>query len=284
MHYFYSPVKYLPPDSSGRRQFLRGYMRIYIGFDDTDTYEADRGTGKLARWFEDTLPPRYTVWGVVRQQLLVHDAIPYTSHNSSACVVVNAPDISCKDDLIRRAVAHIETYSLPGSDPGICVACENEGVLPELIEVGFQCTARILHQKDVVKLSPEIHISGHGGTNDGIIGATAAVGLTASGWCGRFIEYGRLRSYADSIKISELERDGITVTSIDRNARVPSSRDMVISHGWLRPRLLGNRPVIMVTPRDEGIWESLGRKNKAGHGEKITGTLTGLPREAPRIL
>ncbi len=27
-------------------------MRVYIGFDDTDHIDADRGTGKLARWFE----------------------------------------------------------------------------------------------------------------------------------------------------------------------------------------------------------------------------------------
>ena len=31
-------------------------MQVYIGFDDTDNITADRGTGKLARWFEDELP------------------------------------------------------------------------------------------------------------------------------------------------------------------------------------------------------------------------------------
>jgi hypothetical protein len=31
-------------------------MKLYIGFDDTDNRDADRGTGKLARWFEDSLP------------------------------------------------------------------------------------------------------------------------------------------------------------------------------------------------------------------------------------
>lgn len=31
-------------------------MRVYVGFDDTDTIDADRGTGKLARRFEDRLP------------------------------------------------------------------------------------------------------------------------------------------------------------------------------------------------------------------------------------
>ena len=69
-------------------------MRVYIGFDDTDNITADRGTGKLARWFENELPEGCRVEGVVRQQLLVDDRIPYTSHNSSACVMVDAPDAS----------------------------------------------------------------------------------------------------------------------------------------------------------------------------------------------
>ena len=31
-------------------------MLVYIGFDDTDIPGADRGTGKVARWFENELP------------------------------------------------------------------------------------------------------------------------------------------------------------------------------------------------------------------------------------
>ena len=71
-------------------------MRIYIGFDDTDNINANRGTGKLARWFEKELPEGCHMWGVLRQQLLVHDDIPFTSHNSSACVVVDMPDGGCR--------------------------------------------------------------------------------------------------------------------------------------------------------------------------------------------
>ena len=51
-------------------------MRVYIGFDDTDNITADRGTGKLARWFESELPEGCRMEGVVRQQLLVDDRIP----------------------------------------------------------------------------------------------------------------------------------------------------------------------------------------------------------------
>lgn len=94
-------------------------MCVFIGFDDTDTLEASRGTGKLARFFEHRLPKGCRMWGVVRQQLLIHEEIPYTSHNSSACVVVDIIDPSLLGLLIDRAVEHIEDLSLDGSDPGL---------------------------------------------------------------------------------------------------------------------------------------------------------------------
>jgi hypothetical protein len=61
-------------------------------------------------------------------------------------------------------------------------------------------------QAEALHAASGVHISGHGGTNDGIIGAAAAVGLTAKGWNGRFIEYGSLRDFPERICVSELER------------------------------------------------------------------------------
>ena len=78
-------------------------MRIYVGFDDTDNIDSDYGTGKLTRHFENVLPEGCSLWGVVRQQLLVDDRIPYTSHNSSACAIVDLTDPSLVDQLIDRA-------------------------------------------------------------------------------------------------------------------------------------------------------------------------------------
>ena len=99
-------------------------IRAYIGFDDTDCPDSDRGTGKLARWFHRELPEGCRIWGVVRQQLLVHEDIPYTSHNSSACVIVEMPEMGLLDDLVSRAARHLECHALDGSDPGLCVTHE----------------------------------------------------------------------------------------------------------------------------------------------------------------
>jgi hypothetical protein len=237
-------------------------MRAFIGFDDTDNHDSDFGTGKIARRFENIMPEGCHMWGVVRQQLLVDDRIPYTSHNSSACVVVDFSDLSLKDDLISRAAGYIERESAEGSDPGLCLACEGDHALTELISFGRICATRIVTQKDALKAASGIHISGHGGTNDGIIGAAAAVGLTASGWSGRFIEFAGLRRFPDMVAVSELEKYGIIVVSLDRDAMVPDPEDIIYTKGWLRPRLWGKKPILPVLCRGKNMWESVGEKRK----------------------
>lgn len=235
-------------------------MRVYVGFDDTDTLDADRGTGKLARWFERALPEGCRLWGVVRQQLLVDAAIPYTSHNSSACAIVECDDPSRLDSLVESAVRHVEFYSLPGSDPGLCVASGDDPGIEGLTRFGLACTHRVMTQKNALKAVDGAHLSGHGGTNDGIIGAAAGVGLTAYGWSGRFIEYGGLRDFPPVVPVGRLEEGGIGVISLDRDAQVPAPEDMVETSGWLRPRLLGGKAVLMVRAKGAHLWESTGRK------------------------
>ncbi|HPC74634.1 MAG TPA: hypothetical protein P5551_04020 [Syntrophales bacterium] len=240
-------------------------MKVYIGFDDTDTVDSEMGTGKLVRRFEALLPEGCSLWGVVRQQLLVDDRIPYTSHNSAACGVVLLREPSQGEELLERAVAHIEKESAPGSDPGLCIAPENGLSLAVLMDFGTRCTRSIASQKEALAAAKGFHLSGHGGTNDGIIGAAAAVGLTVSGWSGRFIEFGRLRDFPGTVRVDELERHGIQVIPMDRDGLAPRDGDRVDTKGWLRPRLLGHRAVVAVEPAGGGLWRTLwGKRKKQG--------------------
>ena len=240
-------------------------MRVYVGFDDTDTISAGRGTGKLARWFERDLPEGCRLWGVVRQQLLLDDAIPYTSHNSAACAILECPEQISLDLLTARAVAHVERHFIEGSDPGLCIVREHDPLLPTLISFGLLCAKRVVTQSEALAAG-DGHLSGLGGTNDGIIGAAAAVGLTAHGWSGRFIEFGRLRDFPSAVSVEALSRAGIRVVSVERDAHVLVPEDIVETSGWLRPRLWAGQPVLPVAPADSGRWTSLGRKRP--HTEK----------------
>lgn len=235
-------------------------MRVYIGFDDTDEKDAGFGTGKLARVYEELLPPGCRVWGVVRQQLLVDPRIPYTSHNSSACVVVDGTSPALLGDMLASAMALLERKAAPGSDPGLCFVRADDPALHRLTEFGRRCTARIVTQEEARQAAGIVHLSGHGGSNDGIIGALAAVGLTVSGWCGRFIEYGGLREIPDPVPVADLARRGIRVVSVERDAAVAGGDDLVETRRWLRPRLWGHEAVLPVVPDGAGRWRALGEK------------------------
>ena len=197
-------------------------------------------------------------------------------------MIVHTPDASLVQTLTALAIAHVKRHALEGSDPGLCVVCEGDESLPGLIAFGRACTARVVTQKEALDAASNSHLSGHGGTNDGIIGAAAAVGLTASGWSGRFIEYGRLRELPDPVRVSGLEGAGILVASGDRDAKVPGPDDLVHTKGRLRPRLWGRRAVLLVMPSEEGVWESLGKKrNKLtqteGHSSLPSKTMATYP-------
>ena len=117
-------------------------MKVYFGFDDTDTKDSEYGTGKLVRWFQGVMPDGCKCMGVVRQQLLVCEEIPYTSHNSSACLIAEMPEPEFLDVAIESAVNHIMCHALDGGDPGLCVATEFDSSLDRLIDFAHCCTCK----------------------------------------------------------------------------------------------------------------------------------------------
>lgn len=243
-------------------------MRFYVGFDDTDTIDCGRGTGKFARWFAEKLPAGCTCRGVVRQQLLFDPRVPFTSHNSAACVVVDtlnghhtAPELA--ETLREIAVGHLAEHWIEGSDPGLCIACDDGSAdLDALARFGRLAAQDLVTQADASAVADAagVHLSGHGGTQDGIIGALAGVGLTSWGWSGRFIEYGDLRAFDKIERVENLEAAGMLVVPVDRNVVAPKLCDMVDTGDWLRPRLIGGRAVVPVEFDRKGLWAHMTKR------------------------
>ena len=88
--------------------------------------------------------------------------------------------------------------------------------------------------------------------------------MTISGWSGRFIEFNGLRDSDNVVRVADLEAKGIRVLSIDRNALVTGSEDMVDTRNWLRPRLWAGGAVLPVESCGRGKWRSISGKDKAG--------------------
>ncbi len=225
---------------------------IYIGLDDTDN-KTSRGTGRLARAMAATLSERYRVWGITRHQLLVDPRVPYTSHNSSATLhLMEDGDVNLAA-LADEAQAIMLADFQDGSDPGLCIA---RTIVPEMVQFGQRAKAEVVDQaqaRDLAERSDCI-LRGLGGTQDGVIGALAGVGLAATGEDGRFILLGAMR-----------ELDGVqTVQAIlDSGIRQVRSMDgqtlkdgLIDTGGRLRPAFRQGRPILFVTPQesDPTLW------------------------------
>lgn len=236
-------------------------IKFYVAFDDTDTIDCGRGTGKLARWFANELPDGCKQILVVRQQLFHSKDIPMTSHNSSLCCVIEAPDETVREELINRGIAHIKNHFFEGSDPGFCVATENE-ISDEMVAYGIKCTHTKVSQQEAFALAQHIHLSGHGGTNDGIIGALAAVGLTHHGESGRIVDYIDLRELPEKTTAGELRQRSIFPMSVNRHAEFISDADIIDNQGSLRPHLWGKRLVLPVLANGNTSWQTISIKKE----------------------
>ena len=261
-------------------------MRCWVGFDDTDNIDATWGTPALLSGFADELPKHFVEWGLVRQQLPVYPEIPYTSHNSSAVLALDIPDRSVIPELIELAGAYIEQHSATGSDPGVCIAVEDDKAVPALIAFGKLAAVSVTNQAAAYEAARGSHLSGHGGTNDGIIGAAAGVGLTAWGWSGRLKEYkpreGGLRRLGSQTTVRALTDAGIEVFPLDRNAIFPAPDEVVRkgAGGKMQPHLLGGRAVMVLVLETPGVWRALDKERltfaedtepKPRHGEREAG-------------
>lgn len=240
-------------------------MIYYVAFDDTDTIDCGRGTGKLARWFANEIPADSKQIMVVRQQLLHASNIPMTSHNSSLCCVIESENENLTELLIEKGIAHIKNHFFEGSDPGFCVATDKDD-LSKLIAFGVKCTGTKVTQQEAIEAASTVHLSGHGGTNDGIIGATAAVGLTHLGESGRIVDYADIRELGNETTVGDLRARNLHVMSVNRHAEYIPDTHIVDNQGSLRPHLWAKRLVVPVLSSGNEKWQTISIKKEYNLG------------------
>jgi hypothetical protein len=235
-----------------------GSMKIYMCIDDTDNIDS-RGTGELASMLVDDVERNH--WGIcsyiTRHQLLVHPDVPYTSHNSSMCFSAEIGEGNM-ENLIAYASAFLERESAEGSDPGLCVAVSGRLDNPSaIIEFGRKAKQYVVTQNEAYELAGRfgIHLSAHGGTGHGVIGALAGVGLRMSGNDGRMrggLEIGTENSI---VKVSDIcaHPHVDAVKSLDGN--VLRSDELIILGDKVKTVLRDEESVLLVIP-SEGMADS----------------------------
>jgi len=158
---------------------------VIVGIDDTDVIDSP-GTNQLARAILKGIVPASRDAIITRHQLFFDPRVPYTSKNGSASIQLPsaaAGDVTELGNSIRKIMAD---WFVEGSDPGLCIATEVNGAMEEF---GLRCKGRVITQEEAreVAAGSGCYLRGLGGTNQGIVGALAAVGLIASGDDGRIV-------------------------------------------------------------------------------------------------
>lgn len=244
---------------------------ILVGIDDTDSLES-RGTNKLARELARQVSSKYRCRAIVRHQLLFDERIPFTSHNGSACLWLEsrngdatADDLAALFDDLRAGML---SDFIAGSDPGLCLATHAAN---DVIAWGQRCQREIVTQAEAHEIATQCgaRLEGLGGTNGGVIGALAAIGLTATGNDGRLVQW---QEWVDDLSgptpIEQLWERGIEVRALnnDESANLRPTRadgrelraGVVDVGKHARPNLREHRAVLFVSansPETRGLAE-----------------------------
>ncbi len=233
--------------------------RCLIGIDDTDSLET-RGTGhrvrQLAEWLAENklAVPN----GITRHQLLVHPEIPYTSHNSSACLSVEAENA---DDVWEASREFLLRESAVGSDVGLCLG-KWESISKDVLSFGRCAKIEVLTMLEawLTASSSKIRWEGLTGTGEGVIGALAGIGLHRAGNDGRFLWLPGLRELKGKYCIADVIAKGHIECVCTLEHHELSPEETVDVGEWVRPILKHGKSTLYVEEQNHE-WHILSKEH-----------------------
>lgn len=222
---------------------------VIVCIDDTDDLDSP-GTGELASELAATVHRRG--WGnssfVTRHQLYVHPDIPYTSHNSAMCFAAEM-DQAALPMFIAYASEFLAGTSAATADPGLCVVARyGKGVLRELVGFGQRAKSELLTKQDAYALASRlgVHLSEHGGTGQGVIGALAGAGLRISGSDGRLKGKLTLGEPGNVVSAGAMVASGKVSAVRGIDGTLPGPDELVWLGEKVKAVLLDGIPVLLV--------------------------------------
>ncbi|MBC8315912.1 MAG: hypothetical protein ISR57_03085 [Bacteroidales bacterium] len=223
---------------------------IYIGIDDTDNL-VSIGTGHLARDLANSLDDAglVRIFSITRHQLLVDPKIPFTSHNSAACIT---GQITGNEFQVREFCADfLLNHAADGSDVGLCIVLE-ESIPEEIVSFGQRAKIEVLKENEALDIAKKysIYLIGLTGQKIGVIGALAAVGLRFHGNDGRLLWLNRLREIQGIFTIGKYQElvPVDTIVDIDGNLLHPESKINISD--WCRP-VVKNKKIVLFAEKSD---------------------------------
>lgn len=223
------------------------HLQLLVGVDDTDGTRT-RGTGfrtrQLARLLTSIVAGRAV--SVTRHQLFVDPRIPYTSHNSAACLELECDALDA-NSISEAALGLMFRLASEDASPGLCIAWANQ-VEETIVQFGISATSTVLSLGAAIELADRagVRLAGCGRDGFGRIGALAAVGLRVASVAGRFIWLPGLRSASGRHTLVDLrQRMGIQEAISPDGTKVQDD-EIIMLGDWVRPILMGGHAVLLV--------------------------------------
>lgn len=235
-------------------------MRILLCIDDTDNLESI-GTGHHAQDLREKIERNNLgkTYFISRHQLYVHKDVPYTSHNSAMCFEadINEDDL---EKVIELSKQHLIEVSAEGSDPGLCVAVKDNILNPaQLIAYGKKAKCSLITKEEAYEMAKKqnIHLSEHGGTGQGIVGAVAGVALRYYGNDGRIKGKVEVGKEGETFTVKEIKEIVKCDAIISLNGEeLKDNENIILSEEKLKSILLGWKNTLLVTKKD-GVYRTL---------------------------
>jgi len=229
-----------------------GRKHYFIGLDDTD-YGDSIGTGALCRELMVHLQRKIDVTpcGITRHQFLIHPDIPYTSHNSSACLEI---ETDATESVLKDICERFITFLFhPGADPGVCIARKNQ-LNESMVTYGRRAQREVVDKKEAYQIAEHagVFLKEYGGEGIGVIGALSGCALRMDGNDGRFILHKGIRETELEMTVKEIiERTAVEMV-LDQSGKPLSSGDQISTNNWIRPDLKNGKVILMVKCNENG--------------------------------
>lgn len=240
---------------------------LFVGIDDTDTLDTP-GTNQLARHLVRELAPFARGRIILRHQLLEDPRVPCTKKNGCASIEFLLPlpprEGFSLSDFTARLRELILDWIPPRSDPGLAIATE---IPPAVADWGLRAKRELVTQKEAHQLAAAhgIYLEGLAGTQDGVIGALAALGLMSTRNDGRVVYLSRP---ADSpgecdhlditgpLTIEKIRDRGIEAV-LDHQTQAPIADATIEVGKKLRPNYRAGQIVLFAARRPDGSYEAV---------------------------